>query len=477
MSKQKKNNLKKTAKKLKVVRSTAGEKTKVKTEARVDSNGNGKKTYSLLRGMHDILPKDEKYWKALYRTAEQLAEHFQFGRIETPLLEEASLFIRSIGKGTDVVDKEMYVFEDRDTNKVTLRPENTAAIVRAYIMHGMWNMVQPIKMWYWGPMFRYDRPQAGRFRQFHQAGFEIIGDPDPVQDAELVLVAYNFYKDMGLPVEVHINSIGMPEERQKYKIALVEYYRSKRSYLCDDCKQRLHKNPLRLLDCKQERCQPIKEEAPQIIAWLEEESKNHFMKVLEYLDELGVPYVLKPALVRGLDYYTRTVFELFPLATNEEGVHGSQSALGGGGRYDLLVEEMGGKAAPAVGFSLGLERSVSALRQYLDSKQIKFEVPQFDAFMAQLGDQARRRALKTINELRASGLRIGYNFSKNSLKGQLETANSLQVPYALILGQKEVQDGTVIIRDMESGVQEIVDQKKVEHILKKKLARFDDSKK
>lgn len=435
----------------------------------------GKKTYTLLRGMHDVLPREEKYWKSFYHTAEHLAEHFQFSRIETPLLEEASMFIRSIGKGTDVVDKEMYVFEDRDSNKVALRPEMTASVVRAYIMHGMWNMTQPVKMWYWGPMFRYDRPQAGRYRQFNQVGFETLGDPDPVVDAELILLAHNFYKDLGLPVEIHVNSIGVPEERQKYKTALVEYYRSKRSYLCDDCKQRLNKNPLRLLDCKQERCQPVKEDAPQIIDWLEEESKNHFMKVLEYLDELAVPYVLKSTLVRGLDYYTRTVFEVFPVSGAVD-VLGAQSALGGGGRYDLLVQEMGGRPAPAAGFSLGIERSVSALKQYMDTNQIKSPVHKFDAFLAQLGDQARRRALKTINDLRDSGLKIDYNFSKNSLKSQLETANSLQVPYALILGQKEVQDGTIIIRDMESGAQEIVDQKKVGNLLKKKLSRFDDLK-
>ena len=436
----------------------------------------GKKAYSLLRGMHDILPREEKYWKNFYHTAENLAEHFQFSRIETPVLEEANLFIRSIGKGTDVVDKEMYVFEDRDGNKIALRPELTASAVRAYIMHGMWNMTQPVKMWYWGPMFRYDRPQAGRYRQFNQVGFETMGDGDPVVDAELILIAHNFYKDLGLPVEIHVNSIGVPEERQRYKTALVEYYRSKRSYLCDDCKQRLNKNPLRLLDCKQERCQPVKEDAPQIIDWLEEESKNHFTKVLEYLDELAVPYVLRSTLVRGLDYYTRTVFEVYPAAGDTEAL-GAQSALGGGGRYDLLVQEMGGRPAPAAGFSLGIERSVSALKQYLDANQIKPPTHKFDAYLAQLGDQARRRALKTINELRNSDLKIDYNFSKNSLKSQLEAANSLQVPYALILGQKEVQDGTIIIRDMESGVQEIVDQKKVENLLKKKLSRFDDAKK
>ncbi len=462
----------KTKEKKKIVKAKGGKEKEVTPEK-------GKKTYALLRGMHDVLPREEKYWKSFYHTAENLAEHFQFNRIETPLLEEANLFIRSIGKGTDVVDKEMYVFEDRDGNKVALRPEMTASVVRAYIMHGMWNMVQPVKLWYWGPMFRYDRPQAGRYRQFNQVGYETIGDADPVADAELILVAHNFYKDLGLPVEIHVNSIGSPEERQRYKVSLVEYYRSKRSYLCDDCKQRLNKNPLRLLDCKQERCQPVKEDAPQIIDWLEEESKNHFMKVLEYLDELAVPYVLKSTLVRGLDYYTRTVFEVYPVQSEAEAAAGlgAQSALGGGGRYDLLVQEMGGRPAPAAGFSLGIERSVSALKQYMDVNQIKPPVHKFDAFLAQLGDHARRRALKTINEMRNSGLKIDYNFSKNSLKAQLEAANSLQVPYALILGQKEVQDGTIIIRDMESGVQEIVDQKKLEHLLKKKLSRFDEERK
>src|SRR3989344_2339655 len=350
-------------------------KSKRKAAAPAEASEKKLKTYALLRGMHDVLPREEKYWKSFYHTAENLAEHFQFSRIETPLLEEANLFIRSIGKGTDVVDKEMYVFEDRDGNKVTLRPEETASVVRAYIMHGMWNMVQPVKLWYWGPMFRYDRPQAGRYRQFNQVGYETIGDADPVADAELILVAHNFYKDLGLPVEIHVNSIGTPEERQRYKVSLVEYYRSKRSYLCDDCKQRLNKNPLRLLDCKQERCQPVKEDAPQIIDWLEEESKNHFMKVLEYLDELAVPYVLRSTLVRGLDYYTRTVFEVYPQVTGEGG---AQSALGGGGRYDLLIQEMGGRPAPAAGFSLGVERSVSALKQHMDANQIKSPAHKFD---------------------------------------------------------------------------------------------------
>ncbi len=429
----------------------------------------GKKQYSVLRGMHDILPKEEKYWKKCYHSAEDLADYFQFGHIDTPVLEEANLFIRSIGKGTDVVDKEMYLFEDRDGDKVCLRPEATAAIVRAYNMHGMWNFPQPIKLWYWGPMFRHDRPQAGRYREFYQVGYETLGSTDPSLDAELIALAYNFYKDLGLPVEIHINSIGSVEDRERYKAELVNYYRSKRAYLCEDCKARLTRNPLRLLDCKEPGCQPVKEEAPQIINWLGPEAKSHFMKVLEFLDELQIQYTLKPFLVRGLDYYNNTVFEFYTAA----GEDGAQSALGGGGRYDGLVEAMGGRSTPAVGMALGVDRSILAWKQYNEQNKLTVVGPVYDVFFAQLGEEGKRVALRLINELRGKDLKIAFNFVKNSLKVQLETANSLKVPFVVILGQKEVQDKTVILRDMESGVQEIIDQKKIENLLKKKLGKLE----
>ncbi len=432
----------------------------------------GKKSYGLLRGMHDILPKDEKYWKPMYQSAQDLATHFQFGRLETPILEEIGLFVHSIGKGTDVVDKEMYTFEDKDGTKVAMRPELTASAVRAYIMHGMWNMPQPVKLWYWGPMFRHDRPQAGRYRQFHQFGFENFGQSDSLADAEIILIAYNFYKDIGLPVEIHINSLGTPEERANYKTELVNYYRSKRSYICEDCRNRLVKNPLRLLDCKEERCQGVKEEAPQIINWLGTDSKNHFMKVLEYLDELNIPYQLDHSLMRGLNYYTHTVFEIYPADSDVA----SQSALGGGGRYDLLVEEMGGRPTPAVGMAIGLERTVLALKQYNEKNNREISKVPTDAFVAQLGDEGRRVTIKIIDDLRGCGIKIAFNFFKTSLKNQLELADNLKVPFAVIIGQKEVRDGTAIIRDMESGIQEIVDQKKLIPVLKRKLGRFDDKK-
>lgn len=426
---------------------------------------------SVLRGMRDILPREGGFWKKMYHKAEGVAEAYGYEYIETPKMEDAALFIRSIGRGTDVVEKEMYVFEDQEGGKLCLRPEATASVVRAYIAHGMQTYPQPVKLWYYGSMFRHDRPQSGRYREFHQFGCENFGVHDPVVDAELISVAYNFLRDLGIESMVQINSLGTGEDRQNYLIELSGYLRTKRGYLCDDCKRRITKNPLRVLDCKNEQCQPIIDEAPQIIDWLSVGSKNYFMKVLEYLDEAKVPYVLKQTLVRGLDYYTETVFELY----EENPVEGEtrQSALGGGGRYDLLVGQMGGQPTPACGFAVGLERVANILRRLEEKKSEKVEeklaLDKSVMFFAQLGDQARQKALRTIEELRRSGIRIHHNLGKSALKAQLELANKLHAAYALILGQKEVQDGTIIIRDMESGIQEIVDQKKLKSALEKKM--------
>lgn len=425
------------------------------------------KEMSLLRGFKDILPKEERFWKKMRHVVEDLTDAYGFKMIETPILEEASLFIRSIGRGTDVVDKEMYIFEDRDGDKICLRPEATASVARAYILHGMQSMSQPVKTWYWGPMFRHDRPQAGRFREFHQFGCENIGVKDPVVDAELIAVAYYFLKDLGIKTIVYINSIGTVEDRQNYVVELVGYLRSKRSYLCEDCKKRINKNPLRVLDCKNEDCKTVLEDAPQIIDWLSDDSRNFFMKVLEYLDALAIPYELKSTLVRGLDYYTDTVFEFY----KEEGEEGAQSALGGGGRYDGLIAELSNKEKiPGCGFSLGLERVANALKDNEKSEGEEYEDTN-KIFFAQLGEQARRVTLKLLEDLRKNGIIVKYNLAKTALKVQLELANKYKADYTLILGQKEVQDGTIIIRDMESGIQEIIDQKKLSTNLKKKLEK------
>ncbi|PLX26249.1 histidine--tRNA ligase [Candidatus Parcubacteria bacterium] len=425
--------------------------------------------YATLRGMKDILPKEGVSWQHMYHTAEDIANAYGFSYIETPILEQAMLFTRSIGKGTDVVDKEMYVFEDKDGSRVCLRPEVTASVARSYINHGMQTFPQPVKVWYWGQMFRHDRPQAGRYRQFHQFGCETLGVQSPVVDAELIAVAYNTLRDLGIETTVRINSIGTVEDRENYIVELVGYLRSKRSYLSDESKKRINKNPLRVLDSKHEQDQAVMEEAPQILDWLSDKSRGFFMNVLEYLDEAGIPYVLTPTLVRGLDYYTDTVFELY--AEDDEG---SQSALGGGGRYNGLIEQLGGEETPAAGFSLGIERIAMVLkkqREELEKQEnYKPEKPG-GIFFAQLGEQACKRSLYLIEELRRKDLRVYHNLAKSSLKAQLETANKLGVSHTLILGQKEVQDETILVRNMESGIQEVVDQKKIANTVQKLLSK------
>ncbi len=424
------------------------------------SGGNGPQ---LVRGMRDILPIEQVYWKRLYNASVQEFDAREFERIETPILEEVSLFQRSIGKVTDVIEKEMYTFEDPGGARVALRPEATASVARAYIRHGMISLPQPVRLWYWGPMFRHDRPQAGRYRQFFQCSAEVLGDQHPVIDAQVAMAAVAILRRVGLDPKMTINSTGCPVCRPKYIEQLVVYYRARRSRLCEDCKKRLVRNPLRLLDCKEEQCAPIKEEAPQIVDSLCPECKEHFVRVLEYCDELELTYELTSSLVRGLDYYTKTVFELY-LPAQE----GRQDALGGGGRYDGLVELLGGRPTPGVGFSMGVDRIVNALKERASGSPAN-EGNNPKIFFAQLGEQARRQGLALVERLRKEGIAVADQFSKDGLKGQLERANRLGVLYTIILGQKEVLDGTVLIRDMEGGVQEIVDRKKIVEVVQKKL--------
>ena len=421
------------------------------------------KTPQLLRGFKDILPSEQHYWDFVRETAESFYRGYGFSRIDLPILEEASLFIRSIGKQTDIIEKEMFSFVDQGQGTVIMRPEATASIARAYINHGMLSWPQPVKLYYWGPMFRREKPQAGRTRQFNQLGFEILGDANPVIDAQIIAVVSNFYHQIGLSeISIQVNSIGCASCRKTYLQELVTYYRAKRKMICEECKKRLTKNPMRLLDCKNESCQFVKNDAPQIIDWLDDDCKEHFMKVVEYLDELNISYILNPQLVRGLDYYTRTVFEVWPKEIKE----GAQSSLCGGGRYDDLVETLGGRPTPAVGVSIGVERTILQLKH----KEIKIpEIKNPDVFLAQIGDQAKVKALVLFEQLRKEKIRVAENFSKDSLKAQLELANSLKAKYALILGQKEVMDGTILIRDMESGVQEVIDFNKTVQELKKKI--------
>ena len=426
--------------------------------------------YATLRGMKDIFAREGEMFQKVYHVAGAVAAAYGFSYMETPILEQTSLFVRSIGRTTDVVDKEMYTFEDRDGSKVCLRPEGTAPVARAYINHGLHTLPQPVKVWNWGPMFRHERPQAGRYRMFHQFGCETLGEHSAVVDAELISVAYNTLKDLGIDSTVRINSIGTPEDRENYIVELVSYFRSKRSYLSEESKKRLIKNPLRILDSKDQQDRAVVEEAPQIVDWLSETSKKFFTSVLEYLDEAEIPYVLTPTLVRGLDYYTDTVFELVEDGVDET----SQGALAGGGRYNGLIAQLGGQPTPAAGFSVGVERVLLSLKRKEDEVRKEGVViegtPQSKVFFAQLGEQARKRALLLIERLRRSGIVVSHNLAKSSIKAQLEIADKMKASHTLILGQKEVQDGTIITRNMESGIQEIVDQKKIESVVRKLMS-------
>lgn len=422
-----------------------------------------KPSVQLLRGFKDILPEDEVYWNYVCDSARRFSEAYSFGRIRLPYLEQANLFERSIGDGTDIIDKEMYTFEDASGDKVAMRPEATAQIVRAYIEHGMLNLPQPVKLWYLEPMFRHDRPQAGRYRQFWQWGIESLGSDDPIVDAQIILILHRFMKDIGLDVTIRINSIGSIDARKDYIAELVSYFKKFRKDMTDVDKQRLQSNPLRLLDSKEEGMAEIVAGAPQIVDWLDDDSKHHFMTVLDYLTEANVPYELDPFLVRGLDYYSRTVFEVFTADDVEK-----KMALGGGGRYDALVRQLGGRDEfkGAMGAAIGIERVILAL------KEAKVEIPSVknvDIFFCQLGDAARKKGLVLFEDFREAGVAVAEAFGKGSLKAQLELADKHGAKLAVILGQKEVLDGTVIIRDMDSGTQEIVDAGKVVALARKRL--------
>jgi histidyl-tRNA synthetase len=351
------------------------------------------------------------------------------------------------------VDKEMYSFEDRSGNEVALRPEPTAGIVRAYIEQGMASWPQPVKLQISGPMFRYDRPQAGRRRQFYQLGAEVIGDKSPSIDAHIITLALRFYRTIGLrKLSLQINSLGDVADRTKYHQALVEYLQANRAALAKIDQERIKTNPLRILDSKERATRQVVAAAPQILNYLSEASNQHFTGVLEYLDALGVPYELNPQLVRGLDYYTHTVFEFY----GER--EGSQSSLGGGGRYNGLIGQLGGKPTPAAGFGIGVERVL------LELEAEKIELPEsraVDVYVASLGEPARLAAFTLIEQLLDGGVGAVGAVDKDGIGSQLERANRLGVPFAVIIGQKEVQEETVILRDMKSGAQEMIPLKQI----------------
>ncbi len=425
-------------------------------------------SFKTVKGTKDILPDEQPCWDLVRGAVRDLARSYNFSRIDTPIIEDANLFVRGVGLGTDIVDKEMFSLRGRGGGAIALRPENTAGVARAYVEHGLARNPQPVKLYYFGPMFRYDQPQAGRQRQFYQFGFEVLGSASPASDAQMVLITIVLLKDLGLSdVTVQINSVGCANCCADYKQNLVSYYQGQTSKLCADCKRRLRANPLRLLDCKEEKCQRLSNQAPVLIDSLCKECHNHFKEVLEHLDQLEIPYNFNPKLVRGLDYYTKTVFEIWP-SNIKKGAGSRQAALAGGGRYDDLIEELGGEPTPAVGVSCGVERIISKL---LEEGISIPSSPGPQIFLAQLGELAKRKALGLFEELRRKGIPIAASFSRDSLGSQLRVANRLKVKLALILGQKEALEGAILVRDMETGVQELVDIKKVAGEIKRRLKR------
>ncbi len=404
--------------------------------------------YQAARGTIDILPEEQPYWRYVEKVIAEIAQLYGYKRIDTPIFEDTALFRRSAGEFTDIVQKEMYTFDDRGGNSLTLKPEGTPAVCRAYIQHGMQNLPQPVKLYYFSPIFRYDRPQAGRYRQHYQFGCEAIGEDDPAIDAEVIDMAWRFYKALGLTnLTLQLNSIGCKECRPAYLKVLKDYYNKYIGILCADCKKRLDKNPLRLLDCKQTACQHIAQNAPHSIDGLCPACAAHFTQLQKYLGLLGIPFLINHQLVRGLDYYTRTVFEVQP---EDES---SQSTIGGGGRYDGLIEELGGKPTPALGFATGIERIILNLKK----QGVKIPTPPISqAFIAYMGEKARDKALKLTADLRQAGISIIMSSGAKSLKAQLRQANSLGARWAVIIGEEEVKAGTITLRNMADASQETV---------------------
>lgn len=401
-----------------------------------------------LRGTQDILPPQSAQWQYVEAKIRRICSQYGFAEIRTPMFEQTELFQRGIGETTDVVSKEMYTFTDRGDRSLTLRPENTASAVRAYLEHKIY-ADQGVERWYYiGSMFRYDRPQAGRYREFHQFGTEILGSASPQADAEIIALALQLFRELGLQeLELRLNSVGCPQCRPAYRQALVEYFTAQSDELCEDCRSRLDKNPLRLLDCKEEGCRRIAAGAPLLSDYLCEDCRTHFAAVQEYLTAAGIDFTLDPHLVRGLDYYTKTAFEIQYLPL------GAQSAVCGGGRYDGLVEEIGGPATPGIGFAVGLERLLLALAMQ-DLLPETGEKPL--AALVTHGEAAGRAGFALAQELRAAGLAVDTDLAGRSMRSRFKQLAKAGIKYAIIMGEDELAQGRVTLRNLQESTQESI---------------------
>jgi len=418
------------------------------------------------QGMKDILPQDMVYYKKVYSTADKYADFYGFKIIETPILEDYELFVKSTGPTTDIVEKQMYLLKTKGGEYLALRPEFTPSLARSYFENGMVAWPHPVKLYTRGPLFRYERPQAGRYRQFHQINFEIFGSKKPIIDVEIIWIFVKILEELGIKdIIVEINNIGDSQCRPYYKKVLTRYLKRNETSLCATCRKRLKRNPLRVLDCKEVRCQKIVREGPQIIDYLCEECHDHFEKVLEYLEALNIPYILNPYLVRGLDYYTKTVFEIVPFKEQEK----RQNALVGGGRYDGLLKLVGKQNIPACGSAAGVERIVEILKEKGKSLETEKTLPEI--FVAQLGDEAKIETLKLIEKFQKAKIPVAFSLSKDSLTNQLKIANRKKVKYVVIIGKEEVLKHEVILRNMETGDQRNVSYNKLLKEIKKVLKK------
>lgn len=430
------------------------------------------------KGMHDMLPSEVAYFDTFMARAKEVAKFYGFSEIKTPHVEHAELFMHPLGDSSEVVQKQMYTFRTRGGDLLALRPEFTASIMRAYAEHGMASLPQPVKLFYEGACFRHENPQRGRYREFRQFGIEILGDSDPVSDALVIKGLYLILSELGFKnIIVHINSIGNRDCRPAYKKELTNYYKKKFNYLCKDCKRRLKENPLRILDCKEQSCIELRTQAPQMIEYLCDICKTHFRGVLEFLDESKIPYLLDHYLVRGFDYYGKTVFEIFTEDSSEqqsivsnENDAGKEPAvpiaLAGGGRYDDLMMLLGGKSLPATGGAIGMERIMHEMKRVGIVPKIS---PGAKVFIVQIGPTAKKKSFVLIDEMRNAGITVDAALSKDNLKTQLNIASKIGARVSLIIGQKEAMEGSVIMRDMDEGIQETVMIPRLVEKLKAKL--------
>ena len=397
------------------------------------------------RGTTDILPDQSGKWQYIENVAAEVCRTYGYREIRTPIFEHTELFIRGVGETTDIVEKEMYTFPDRAERSVTLRPEGTASVVRAFLENKLYAGPQPVKVYYLGPMFRYDKPQAGRYRQFHQFGIEVFGASHPAVDAEVMAMAMDFYHRLGLSdLDLHINSLGCPECRKIMREKLQQFFAPHISELCPYCQNRYTRNTLRILDCKSDRCRELAQDAPTTADFLCPDCRNHFEQVQQYMHVLQIPYIWDKHLVRGLDYYTHTAFEIISKDI------GAQSSVGGGGRYNGLIEDCGGPSTPGIGFALGLERTMLIME-----KLNKLPIAQsgLQVFIAALGNEALQKSFELLAKLRAAGISADMDYTGRSLKAQMKYAGKLDIPYVVIIGDDEIKKNSVILRNMAAGGQ------------------------